>query len=167
MTGPEPALNSPRRKTWPYAVTAVLVYAFNEGWSAADVIKLAAVLLVLVALVIQAGRGDGEYPTATATTDTLCDQIVTTSALACVDVSVVLAVVTVRTSATDADVAPVMTKHSRKHDECVSGVRAELLGAYWTDAADWDSHERLLCPFCRALEDAEAAATRSKPKDRR
>ncbi|MCB8908434.1 MULTISPECIES: hypothetical protein [unclassified Streptomyces] len=55
-----PAPNSPRRKTWPYAVTAVLVYALNEGWSAADVIKLAAVLLVLVALVIQAGPGDEE-----------------------------------------------------------------------------------------------------------
>ncbi|MFF8513383.1 hypothetical protein ACF064_35585 [Streptomyces sp. NPDC015492] len=52
-----PAPESPRRKTWPYAVTAVLVYALNEGWSAADVIKLAAVLLVLVALVVQAGSG--------------------------------------------------------------------------------------------------------------
>lgn len=52
-----PAPESSRRKTWPYAVTAVLVYALNEGWSAADVIKLAAVLLVLVALVVQAGSG--------------------------------------------------------------------------------------------------------------
>ncbi|WP_435972183.1 hypothetical protein [Streptomyces sp. Qhu_M48] len=91
----------------------------------------------------------------------------TTLAHACADVFVLLAFATVRTSPTESAVASVMTKHSRKHDEYVSGVRAELLGAYRTDAPDRDCHESLTCPFCKALEDAEAEAARRKPKDRR
>ncbi|WP_326613734.1 hypothetical protein OHA57_00050 [Streptomyces anulatus] len=45
--------NSPRapRRSWPYAITAILVLALQEGWDEASVIKLAAVLLVLLALI--------------------------------------------------------------------------------------------------------------------
>ncbi|MGA5198249.1 hypothetical protein [Streptomyces exfoliatus] len=52
-----PAPNSPRptRRTWPYAFTAVIVLALNQGWAAEDIIKLAAVVLVLIAVVVGAG----------------------------------------------------------------------------------------------------------------
>ncbi|MGC5530383.1 hypothetical protein [Streptomyces sp. SR-10] len=45
--------NSPHapRRSWPYAITAILVLALQEGWDEASVIKLAAVLLVLLALI--------------------------------------------------------------------------------------------------------------------
>ncbi|MFB7031320.1 MULTISPECIES: hypothetical protein [unclassified Streptomyces] len=55
---PVPRPPKPTRKTWPYAVVAVLVLAVNAGWPAADVIKLATVLLVLIALVVRAGPDD-------------------------------------------------------------------------------------------------------------
>ncbi|MFE5966205.1 hypothetical protein [Streptomyces sp. NPDC056463] len=55
-----PAPNSSHgpRRSWPYAVTAIIVLALQQGWSAADITKLAVVLLVLIALVTRAGRGD-------------------------------------------------------------------------------------------------------------
>ncbi|MEU9705819.1 hypothetical protein [Streptomyces sp. NPDC047981] len=49
-----PAPN-PSRRTWAAAFTAVLVLALNQGWPAADVIKLATAVLVLIALVAGAG----------------------------------------------------------------------------------------------------------------
>ncbi|MCY0917448.1 hypothetical protein ACFWHQ_40115 [Streptomyces sp. NPDC060334] len=47
----------PPRRSWPYAVTAVLVLALNEGWAARDVQRLATILLVLVALICVLGEG--------------------------------------------------------------------------------------------------------------
>ncbi|MFE7757614.1 hypothetical protein [Streptomyces sp. NPDC057429] len=45
--------NPPRmpRRSWPYAITVILVLALQEGWDEASVIKLAVVLLVLLALI--------------------------------------------------------------------------------------------------------------------
>ncbi|MFE7586429.1 hypothetical protein ACFU5Y_33235 [Streptomyces gardneri] len=52
-----PTPNSPRptRRTWAAGFTAVLVLAMNQGWAAEDIIKLAAVVLVLIAVVIGVG----------------------------------------------------------------------------------------------------------------
>ncbi|MGP4009877.1 hypothetical protein [Streptomyces sp. 4N124] len=52
-----PTPRQPRR-SWPYVVAAVLVLAVQQGWDAAAVTKLAAVLLVLVALIHAAGPGN-------------------------------------------------------------------------------------------------------------
>lgn len=51
--------NSPQppRHSWPYVVAVVLALAFQQGWSARDVISLATCLLVLIALVASTGRG--------------------------------------------------------------------------------------------------------------
>ncbi|MEU7018792.1 hypothetical protein [Streptomyces sp. NPDC046385] len=54
---PSPNAPRPTRRTWAYAATAVLVLALNQGWAAADVIKLATAVLVLIALIIAAGHG--------------------------------------------------------------------------------------------------------------
>ncbi|MFD9051738.1 hypothetical protein [Streptomyces zaomyceticus] len=56
---PAPTPPGPTRKNWPYVVVVILVLAFNAGWPAADVIKLATVILVLVALIVRAGPHDG------------------------------------------------------------------------------------------------------------
>ncbi|WP_405851629.1 hypothetical protein OG361_02645 [Streptomyces sp. NBC_00090] len=58
-----------------------------------------------------------------------------------------------------------MKKRPRQHDEYVSGVRVEPPGAYGTDTAGQDGDEQLLCPFCRALEHADAEVTRRETKD--
>ncbi|MEV7376467.1 hypothetical protein AB0O51_36980 [Streptomyces sp. NPDC090301] len=55
---PSPNLPRPSRRTWAAAFTAVLVLALNQGWPAADVIKLATAVLVLIALVVGVGSGD-------------------------------------------------------------------------------------------------------------
>ncbi|MFF4104495.1 hypothetical protein [Streptomyces sp. NPDC001903] len=47
----------PPRRSWPYAVTAVLVLTVQEGWAAEDVRRLAATLLVLIALICVIGEG--------------------------------------------------------------------------------------------------------------
>ncbi|WP_158076964.1 hypothetical protein [Streptomyces sp. CB02009] len=52
---PSPNAPRPSRRTWAAAFAAVLVLALNQGWPAADVIKLATGILVLIALVIGAG----------------------------------------------------------------------------------------------------------------
>lgn len=57
MTTPDP--QEKKRRSWPYAVTAILVLALQQGWQPRDVAMLAAVLLVLIALVGSAGNGDG------------------------------------------------------------------------------------------------------------
>jgi hypothetical protein len=56
----ETHMSTPRqpRRSWPYVVAAVLVLAVQQGWDAAAVTKLAAVLLVLVALIHAAGPGN-------------------------------------------------------------------------------------------------------------
>ncbi len=56
MTGPN-APQSPRR-SWPYAVVAITVLAIQQGWDAQQVTTLAVSLLVLVAVIISAGRGN-------------------------------------------------------------------------------------------------------------
>lgn len=48
-------MNSPRR-SWPYAITAVLIVALQEGWRPGDVRALAATLLVLVAMIYASGN---------------------------------------------------------------------------------------------------------------
>ncbi|MFB6842657.1 hypothetical protein [Streptomyces sp. NPDC056361] len=53
---PTPNVPRPPRRTWAYAATTILVLALNQGWAATDVIKLAAVVLVLIALVVGAGQ---------------------------------------------------------------------------------------------------------------
>ncbi|MFF8513381.1 hypothetical protein ACF064_35575 [Streptomyces sp. NPDC015492] len=50
-----PSVPPPSRRTWAAAFTAVLVLALNQGWAAADVIRLAAAVLVLIALIAGAG----------------------------------------------------------------------------------------------------------------
>ncbi|MEU9415781.1 hypothetical protein [Streptomyces sp. NPDC051000] len=50
-------LARPPRRSWPYVVITVLVLALNEGWAAEDVRRLAATLLVLVALILVIGEG--------------------------------------------------------------------------------------------------------------
>ncbi len=49
--------NSPKRQrpSWPYVVAAALTLAFQQGWSAKEVITLAICLLVLIALVTSTG----------------------------------------------------------------------------------------------------------------
>ncbi|MFB6835164.1 hypothetical protein [Streptomyces hydrogenans] len=56
---PVPNPPGPARKGWPYAVVVILVLAFSAGWPAADIIKLATVLLALIALIVRAGPHDG------------------------------------------------------------------------------------------------------------
>jgi hypothetical protein len=41
---------SPRRRSWPYAATAIVALAVQQGWDAQHVISLAVSLLVLIAL---------------------------------------------------------------------------------------------------------------------
>ncbi|MGW6705791.1 hypothetical protein ACWGDE_13000 [Streptomyces sp. NPDC054956] len=63
MPTPDPQGNNPgnkqgkKRRSWPYAVTAILVLALQQGWEPRDVVALAAVLLVLIALVQATGSG--------------------------------------------------------------------------------------------------------------
>ncbi|MEU9700635.1 hypothetical protein [Streptomyces sp. NPDC047981] len=52
---PSPNHPRPSRRTWAAAFTTVLVLALNQGWPAADVIKLATGVLVLIALVVGVG----------------------------------------------------------------------------------------------------------------
>ncbi|WP_158711281.1 hypothetical protein [Streptomyces sp. NRRL S-1824] len=47
----------PRRRSWPYAVTAIVVLAVQQGWHAQQVTTLAVSLLVLIALIASAGHG--------------------------------------------------------------------------------------------------------------
>lgn len=47
----------PRKRSWPYAVTAVTVLAIQQGWHAEQVTTLIVSLLVLVALITSAGQG--------------------------------------------------------------------------------------------------------------
>ncbi|MEU6449975.1 hypothetical protein [Streptomyces sp. NPDC046979] len=51
--------NSPQRPrhSWPYVVAAALALAFQQGWSASEVITLVTCLLVLIALITSAGQG--------------------------------------------------------------------------------------------------------------
>ncbi|MFI8301786.1 hypothetical protein ACIGCZ_38515 [Streptomyces nigra] len=53
-----PGTNSPHppRRSWPYAVTAVIALTIQQGWHADQVITLATCLLVLIALITSAGR---------------------------------------------------------------------------------------------------------------
>lgn len=55
-----PTSNSPQPggRSWPYVVTAVIVLAIQQGWDAQQVITLAVSLLVLIALISSAGRGN-------------------------------------------------------------------------------------------------------------
>ncbi|MFJ7267709.1 hypothetical protein ACIQV3_13825 [Streptomyces sp. NPDC099050] len=55
MTTPGPQGN--KHRSWPYAVTAILVLALQQGWAPRDVATLAAVLMGLIALVRTAGDG--------------------------------------------------------------------------------------------------------------
>ncbi|MBT2446961.1 hypothetical protein J7F03_07720 [Streptomyces sp. ISL-43] len=59
MTTPDPQGNKQGKKprSWPYAITAILVLALQQGWAPRDVATLASVLLVLIALVRSAGNG--------------------------------------------------------------------------------------------------------------
>ncbi|MFI7368240.1 hypothetical protein ACIBO4_39475 [Streptomyces sp. NPDC050149] len=54
-----PTPNPPRshRRSWAYAVTAIIVLAVQQGWPAEQVTALAVSLLVLIALITSAGRG--------------------------------------------------------------------------------------------------------------
>lgn len=47
-------MNSPRR-SWPYAITAVLIMALQEGWRPGDVRALAATMLLFVAMIYASG----------------------------------------------------------------------------------------------------------------
>ncbi len=49
----------PRHRSWPYAITAVIVLAIQQGWDARQVVTLTVSLLVLIALITSAGRHDG------------------------------------------------------------------------------------------------------------
>ncbi|WP_435211444.1 hypothetical protein [Streptomyces sp. bgisy034] len=53
---PGPNSPQPHRRSWPYAVTAAIALAIQQGWSAEQVIALATCLLVLIALITSAGR---------------------------------------------------------------------------------------------------------------
>ncbi|MFF2188144.1 hypothetical protein [Streptomyces sp. NPDC058155] len=46
------------RRSWPYAIAAILILAVQEGWDAAAVTKLAVVLLVLLALINSSGNNE-------------------------------------------------------------------------------------------------------------
>ncbi|MGW6617278.1 hypothetical protein ACWGA0_27985 [Streptomyces erythrochromogenes] len=46
------------RRSWPYVVVAITVLAIQQGWNAQQVTTLAVSLLVLVALITSAGRGN-------------------------------------------------------------------------------------------------------------
>lgn len=56
MTNPNAP--QPPRRSWPYAVVAITVLAIQQGWDAQQVTTLAVSLLVLVALIASAGRGN-------------------------------------------------------------------------------------------------------------
>ncbi|MFB7056303.1 hypothetical protein [Streptomyces vinaceus] len=49
----------PPRRSWPYAFTAVVVVAVQQGWAGAEVVRLAAIVLVLIAVICSVGEGDG------------------------------------------------------------------------------------------------------------
>ncbi|MGA5171255.1 MULTISPECIES: hypothetical protein [Streptomyces] len=51
-----PNSQQPRHRSWPYAITAVIVLAIQQGWDAQQVVTLTVSLLVLVALITSAGR---------------------------------------------------------------------------------------------------------------
>ncbi|MFE5300674.1 hypothetical protein [Streptomyces sp. NPDC056632] len=51
------AATNPPRRTWAAAFTAVLVLALNQGWAAADIIKLATAVLILIAVVVCVSPG--------------------------------------------------------------------------------------------------------------
>ncbi|MEV7203473.1 hypothetical protein [Streptomyces griseoluteus] len=53
---PGPNSPQPHRRSWPYAVTAAIALAIQQGWSAEQVITLATCLLVLIALITSAGH---------------------------------------------------------------------------------------------------------------
>ncbi|MEU1495733.1 hypothetical protein ABZ456_36505 [Streptomyces sp. NPDC005776] len=54
-----PTPNSPQshRRSWAYAVTAIIVLTVQQGWPAERVTVLAVSLLVLIALITSAGQG--------------------------------------------------------------------------------------------------------------
>ncbi|MCF3179709.1 hypothetical protein IPZ70_07100 [Streptomyces polychromogenes] len=52
---PQPA--RPPRRSWPYAFTAVVVAALHQGWTGAEVVRLAATVLVLIAVICSVGEG--------------------------------------------------------------------------------------------------------------
>nr|WTA00815.1 hypothetical protein OH820_35290 [Streptomyces sp. NBC_00857] len=52
-----PNAPQPHRRSWPYAITAIVVLAIQQGWDAQQVTALAVSLLVLIALLTSAGRG--------------------------------------------------------------------------------------------------------------
>ncbi|MET9467296.1 hypothetical protein ABZY44_21320 [Streptomyces sp. NPDC006544] len=56
MTSPN--TTQPPRRSWPYAVVAITVLAIQQGWEAQQVTTLAVSLLVLVAVITSAGRGN-------------------------------------------------------------------------------------------------------------
>ncbi|MFF3216120.1 hypothetical protein ACFYYB_36590 [Streptomyces sp. NPDC002886] len=53
-----PNTPQPPRRSWPYAVVAITVLAIQQGWDAQQVTTLAVSLLVLVAVITSAGRGN-------------------------------------------------------------------------------------------------------------
>ncbi|MFD3329615.1 hypothetical protein [Streptomyces sp. NPDC058701] len=53
-----PNTTQPPRRSWPYAVVAITVLAIQQGWDAQQVTTLAVSLLVLVAVITSAGRGN-------------------------------------------------------------------------------------------------------------
>lgn len=50
---------SPNRRSWPYAVTAIVALAVQQGWDVQQVISLSVILLVFIALITSADRRDG------------------------------------------------------------------------------------------------------------
>ncbi|MFD7079331.1 hypothetical protein ACFYXV_31040 [Streptomyces sp. NPDC002181] len=47
----------PPRRSWPYAFTAVLVVAVQQGWAAPEIVRLAATVLVFIAVIYSVGEG--------------------------------------------------------------------------------------------------------------
>lgn len=52
MTAP----STPPRRNWPYVVTAIVVLALQQGWSAEQIITLTVSLLVLIAVITAASH---------------------------------------------------------------------------------------------------------------
>lgn len=53
---PKPNSPQPQRRSWPYAVTATIALALQQGWDPEQVITLATCLLVLIALIASTGH---------------------------------------------------------------------------------------------------------------
>jgi hypothetical protein len=55
---PDPNTPQPRRRSWPYAVTAAITLTLQQGWNPQQVITLTTCLLVLIALITSTGHND-------------------------------------------------------------------------------------------------------------